>query len=206
LLPALAPAIAAGVIAQLLAALPRLPEHADPAASDRALVGQLAELHPRDLEEAMVGVQFLIANHGATLCTQAVKGLDPVSKEASRLRRDVAIQQRAIATLLRALDRLRKRPMLADPASGAVRPTAAPARSAARPRAAAAAQRQEEEEAAAKPWPPDDVFDGHPDLKALNDRWYTLPRWEDMTMQERRDTWGYKPEAPQTAEARAAAG
>ena len=51
---------------------------------------------------------------------------------------------------------------------------------------------------AAKPWPPADVFDGHPDLKALNDRWYSLPRWEDMTMEERRQTWGYKGEKAST--------
>ena len=40
---------------------------------------------------------------------------------------------------------------------------------------------------------------GHPDLKALNDRWYSLPRWEDMTMEERRQTWGYKSETADAA-------
>jgi len=200
LLPALATDIAAGVIADLLAAIPRLPAGHDPATRELTLVRRLAELHPRDLEEAMLAVQFIAASCVATLCAEAAAGLDPVSKEASRLRRDVALQQRVQATLHRALERARARPMLADVESGEVRPTVMPAATATVRRTAAAAQAAEEKAEAAKPWPPDDVFDGHPDLKALNDRWYSLPRWEDMTMEERRQTWGYKPESANAAD------
>jgi len=90
--------------------------------------------------------------------------------------------------------------MLADEATGELRPTVMPAaRSPAAPRRASDEAAKAEAEAV-KPWPPDDVFDGHPDLKALNDRWYSLPRWEDMTMQERRETWGYKPEPTRAAD------
>ena len=94
LLPALATEIAADAIGALLAAVPRLAGNDDPARTQPALVGQLADMHPRDWEEAMLAVQSIAAFHGATLCTQAAAGLDPASKEASRLRRDAAVQQR----------------------------------------------------------------------------------------------------------------
>jgi len=211
LLPALDPDLAAHVLDDLLAAVPRLKTGDDPAKFGPALVRKFAAMHPRDLEEAMLAVQIIAAQNGAALCTQAGEALDPASKEASRLRRDAAMQQRVIATLLRALHRARARPMLADPQTGEVWASVAPAatapaerrhpaggsaRGSARAEAAARkeAAARAEEEAASQPFPPPDVFDGHPDLKALNDRWYSLPRWEDMTMEERRQTWGYKPE------------
>ena len=196
LLPALAPDLAAGVIGDLLAAIPCRLGHDDPAGHELDLVRSLAAMHPRDLEEAMLAVQILAAYHGATLCNQAAAGLDPATKDASRLRRDAAVQQRAHVILHRALLRARARPMLADPETGEVRPTVAPAAAPVTRRQPADAARADAagEAEPAKPFPPPDVFDGHPDLKALNDRWYSLPRWEDMTMEERRQTWGYKPE------------
>jgi len=103
LLPALDPDIAADMIRDLLAVVPRPSGYDDPAQADLALVRKLAGMHPRDLEEAMLAVQLLAAYYGATLCTQVLAGLDPVSKEASRLRRDAAAQQRVIVTLHRAL-------------------------------------------------------------------------------------------------------
>ena len=196
LLPALAPDIAAELIGELLAAVPRLPAPHDPAERERVLVRRLAGMGPRDPEEAMLAVQAVIAYFGATLCTQAAAALDTTGKEASRLRRDAAVQQRALVALLRALLRARARPMLADPETGEARPAVLPAAAPATrgQRADASAKQAPEEAEPAKPFPPPDVFDGHPDLKALNDRWYSLPRWEDMTMEERRQTWGYKPE------------
>jgi len=194
LLPALATDIAAGMIGQLLAAVPRPHPDEDPAAADLALVRELAELAPRDMQEAMLAVQMLAASHSAILCLHAAAQLDIASKEASRLRRDAALQQRVVATLQRALHRAQARPLLADPAGGEARPGILPAA----PRPPAEPRRSPVPDQAAeadKPWPPDDVFDGHPDLKALNDRWYSLPRWEDMTMEERRQTWGYKGES-----------
>ena len=50
---------------------------------------------------------------------------------------------------------------------------------------------------AATPWngpaatPRKNRFDGHPDLQALSDRWYDPPPWEQMSMEERRKTFGY---------------
>ena len=41
------------------------------------------------------------------------------------------------------------------------------------------------------PKPRVNPFEGHPDLQRLNDRWNDLPPWEQMTMEERRETWGY---------------
>ena len=127
LLPALAPDIAAELIGELLAAVPRLPVPHDPAERERVLVRRLAGMGPRDPEEAMLAVQAVIAYFGATLCTQAAEALDPAGKEASRLRRDAAVQQRALVALLRALLRARARPMLADPETGEARPAVLPA-------------------------------------------------------------------------------
>jgi len=197
MLPALAPDIAAGLIAELLAAIPRLPAPHDPAERERVQVRRLADMGPRDPEEAMLAIQAIIAYFGATLCTQAAEALDPASKEAARLRRDAALQQRALVTLHRVLLRARMRPMLADREIGEARPAVLPAAAPAarrQPADAVASADAPEQAAPAKRFPPPDVFDGHPDLKALNDRWYSLPRWEDMTMEERRQTWGYKPE------------
>jgi len=202
LLPALPTDLAADVIDELLAAVPCLPGNGDPARREPALVRKLAALRPRDLEEAMLAVQIVSAYCGATLCTQAAAGLDPASREASRLRRDAAVQQRVMASLQRALNRSRLRPMLADPATGEVRPTVPPAAapSTRRPPADAKADASGEAEQV-KPFPPPDLFDNDPELKALNERWYSLPRWEDMTMEERRQTWGYKGEPAKAAEA-----
>ena len=161
LLPALDPDLAAGVIGDLLAAIPCRPGHDDPAMHAPGLVRRLAAMHPRDLEEAMLAMQFLAAHCGATRCAEAAAGLDPAGKDASRLRRDAAVQQRVMASLRRALERSRMRPMLADPATGEVRPTVAPAAAGCR-RSAAPEQAEEAAEAAEadKPWPPDDVFAG----------------------------------------------
>ena len=49
------------------------------------------------------------------------------------------------------------------------------------------------------PKPRRNPFDGHPDLQRLNERWNDLPPWEQMTMEERRETWGYN-YTPKTAE------
>lgn len=45
--------------------------------------------------------------------------------------------------------------------------------------------------------PPPDVFAERPELQRLRDRWYSLPRWEDMTMEERRETFGYSDNPPE---------
>ena len=37
------------------------------------------------------------------------------------------------------------------------------------------------------------------DLQRLRDRWDSLPRWEDMTMEERRETFGYSDNPPEGA-------
>ena len=199
LLPALATDIAAGLIGQLLAAVPRLRQDQDPASADLALVRELAELHPRDMQEAMLAVQQLAAHHHAILCMQAAMQLDIASKEASRLRRDAAMQQRVMATLQRALRQSQARRMPTDAATGeapVAEPQAEPRPAVTRRRSAAPAipAAPEDTAEASKPFPRPDLFDNHPDLKQLNDRWHSLPRWEDMSMEERRQTWGYKPE------------
>ena len=144
-------------------------------------------------------MQLLAAHRGAVLCLRAVRRLDAASPEASRLRRDAVLQQRVGTTLQRALDRARARPLLADAATGEVRPAVpvAEPRAAGARRPAAAAEPEE----APPPFPPPDVFAGKPDLQRLHERWHSLPRWEDMSVEERRETWGYKPEPSGAADA-----
>ena len=45
--------------------------------------------------------------------------------------------------------------------------------------------------------PPPDLFADQPQLQRLRDRWHSLPRWEDMTMEERREAFGYSGNPPE---------
>jgi hypothetical protein len=50
------------------------------------------------------------------------------------------------------------------------------------------------------PPPPADPFKGDPSLRRLNNRWKDLEPWERMTMEERRETWGYNYTPPVKAD------
>ncbi|HET8995694.1 MAG TPA: hypothetical protein VFN42_03420 [Acetobacteraceae bacterium] len=206
---ALTPELSASLLSGLLAAVPVIPGAATPEQRKALLIQQMNEMQPRDLEEAMLASQFLAAWHQANACFDALEGLDPVSKEASRLRRDgLAMQRSAIATQ-RALHRSRTRPMLQDADGGEPRPTV-PVRLANPPRGRAAGQ--ENPPVAAMPAPANrptaagfpvaqavaEAYAKDPSLARLAQNWDTLKRWEDMTMEERRETFGYKyePKSP----------
>ena len=45
--------------------------------------------------------------------------------------------------------------------------------------------------------PPPDLFARNAGLQRLRNRWATLPRWEDMTMEQRRETFGYNDSPPE---------
>ena len=198
-LPAICPEISADLMDGMCAAVPR-PAGAGPGdggfGRDATLISQMDALHPRDLEETMLATQVVVAYHGAMACLAAATRLDPASREASRLRRDGVAQQRALIALLRALHKSLARPVIEDPDTCVPRPTV-PTRPSpqARPqpaRTVAAAVAQDEEAPPRRP----DPFENDPDLRRLRDQWDTLPRWENMTMEQRRATWGYKPEQP----------
>jgi hypothetical protein len=194
------------------------------------LIAELDALHPRDLEETLLASQLLAAYHGAMHCCRAAERCEVASMEDSRLRRDaIALQRSALATL-HALHKSQARPVLEDAVDLVPRPTVPtvipkpartppPAEAAAHhPASRADAEPDTAVPAGARPnaaQPPTanggppatsaperkDPFAGHPDLRRLNDRWYDLPRWEEMTMEERRETFGYnhtpkQPEPP----------
>jgi len=206
---ALGPELSASLLSGLLAAVPLMAGAATPQERRAILIREMDELRPRDLEEAMLASQFLTASHHAEVCFRALEGLDPVSKEASRLRRDgLAMQRSAIATQ-RALRKSRERPMLEGADGGEPRPTV-PVRLANPPRGRAAGK--ENPPVAATPAtanrttaPADSLAQGlakshaeDPSLARLSQNWHKLKRWEDMTMEERRETFGYKyePKSP----------
>ena len=44
------------------------------------------------------------------------------------------------------------------------------------------------------------AYNANPSLKRLRERWDDLPRWEEMSMEERRETFGYEDAPPEPAE------
>ena len=218
--PALAPDIAANIADDLIAAVPPKPDSApgDRFGHETTLIAELDALHPRDLEETLLAAQMLAAHHAAMRCFQAAAQCEVTSKEASRLLRDGIALQRSLLATLRALHKSQARPVLEDdvdlmprPTVPVVAPKPARARVADRPAARQPAPRaagatdtaapeaaNEQSPAAPAPKPRKNPFEGHPDLQALNDRWYDLPPWEQMSMEERRKTFGYtyEPKVP----------
>ena len=198
---ALTPELSATLIRGLLAAVPVLAGETDKQKREATLIGEMNGLKPRDLEEAMLASQFLTAFHNAEACFSALDGLDPASREASRLRRDGMAMQRNAIAIHRALHRSQARPMLEN-AEGEPRPTVpvklpSPRRGKAAVQenppvsvAAAAADKAGAAVAAAAP-AKYDPFKADPSLERLRQNWGKLKRWEDMTMEERRETFGY---------------
>ncbi|HET8995418.1 MAG TPA: hypothetical protein VFN42_01995 [Acetobacteraceae bacterium] len=199
---ALSPELAATLISGLLAAVPVVAGETDPQVRQATLIREMNELHPRDLEEAILASQVLAAHHNAQACSTALAGLDPASKEASRLRRDVVAMQRLVLATQRAFHQSQARPMQQDAEGGDPRPMV-PARQANPPRgraaakeippmpAGAAAAEQPGAAVAAGARPKFDPFKADPSLARLRERWNTVGCWEDMTMEERRETFGY---------------
>ena len=196
--PALAPDIAADITDDLIAAVPPKPDSTpgDQFGHETTLIAELDALHPRDLEETLLAAQMLAAHHAAMRCFQAAAQCEVTSKEASRLLRDGIALQRSLLATLRALHKSQARPVLEDDVDLMPRPTVPvvvpkPARAQAADRPAAREAANEQPPAAPPPKPRKNPFEGHPDLQALNDRWYDLPPWEQMSMEERRKTFGY---------------
>ena len=199
---ALSPELSATLIRGLLAAVPVVAGETDRQAREAMLIGEMNELKPRDLEEAILASQLLTAHHGAQTCFSALDALDPASKEASRLRRDAMAMQRTVIAMQRALHRSQARPMQQDAAGGEPRPAVPvklpnPGRGKAAGQenslvavAAAAADKAGASVAAAAP-AKYDPFKDDPSLERLRQNWGKLKRWEDMTMEERRETFGY---------------
>lgn len=104
--------------------------------------------------------------------------------------------------------------MLEDAAGGEPRPTV-PVKLAAVPRGKAAGQENppdaEGQEAAegasvaAEAPEKFDPFKADPSLERLRQNWGNLKRWEDMTMEERRETFGYVANTPGESNAAGAA-
>lgn len=199
---ALGPELSASLIGGLVAAVPVLANHTTKQAREATLIREMNALHPRDLEEAMLASQLLAALHGAEACFAAAEPLDPASKEASRLRRDGLAMQRSVIALQRAYHKSQARPMQEDAAGGEPRPTvpvkpATPPRGKAAekeiPRTAmgqAAADHADAPVAAGAPAKFDPYADD-PSLARLSQNWDKLKRWDDMTMEERREAFGY---------------
>lgn len=199
--PGLHPEISASIIVDLCATV-AVPSDADPADRPRreaTLVAELSQLRPRDLEEAFLASQILALQHAIMTCFRVATKYDVASKEASRLRRDAVALQRSLAGMVRAMHQSQARPIsLEDDVPRPVVPFAEPrhpARHAAPPDDTA----EQEEPADAAP-PQRDPFEGQPDLKRLNEQWNDLPRWEDMTMEQRREVWGYVPQEPEASQ------
>ena len=150
----------------------------DPAAkpiSDAELWNQIKVFRPQDAAEALIAGQMLIAHRGANACFRAARRYEPGSAQASRLRRDGIAQQRLLITGARLLlqPRPRRQPAAAPPKGGV-------------PRLAYVAPRQE-----ARPPAPARPASPGPQARA--------PRWEELTMEQRRAYYGYK-DAPPKAE------
>ena len=64
----LSPELSATLISGLLAAVPVVAGAATREAREATLIQQMNDMHPRDLEEAMLASQFLIAQHNAQAC------------------------------------------------------------------------------------------------------------------------------------------
>ena len=200
---ALSPELSASLISGLLASVPAVAGASTRDAREATLIREMNDLNPRDLEEAILASQFLTAHHNAEACFRALDGLDPVSKEASRLRRDAMAMQRNALAIHRELNKTQARPMLEDAESGEPRPTMpvrlpSPRRGEAAgqenpPDAVAAATADDAGASVAAAAPAKyDPFKEDPSLERLRQNWYKLKRWEDMTMEERRETFGYK--------------
>jgi hypothetical protein len=193
---AIPPGLRASVIDNLLAAIPPPPDSdaADRLAHETMLIAHLDELRPRDLEETLLAVEFLVAHHTSMRCFAEAGRRKPGGRKASRLCRDGIALQRAAQAAHRALQKSQRRPMLRDAADQAPRPTVPtvmPKPVAAKPADRAAAKAAAEAKVDTPPKPNKNPFEGQPDLQALSDRWHDLPPWEEMTMEERRKTFGY---------------
>ena len=208
---ALSPELSATLISGLLAAVPVVAGETDKQVRQATLTREMNDLHPRDLEEAILASQFLTAHHNALACFSALDGFDPASKEASRLRRDAMAMQRNAVAIHRALHKSQARPMQQD-AEGEPRPILPvklpnPRRGTAAakenlPVAVAAAADKAGASVAAEAPAKYDPFKDDPSLERLRQNWGKLKRWEDMTMEERRETFGYnyepEPSVPST--------
>ena len=210
---ALSPELSATLISGLLAAVPVVAGADTRQQREATLIREMNDMKPRDLEEAILASQFLAAHHNAQACLSALDALDPASKEASRLRRDAMAMQRVALATHRALHTSKARPMLEDAESGGLRPTVPvklpnPRRGKAAAKenppvavAAAAADKAGASVAAEAP-AKYDPFKDDPSLERLRQNWGKLKRWEDMTMEERRETFGYnyepEPSVPST--------
>lgn len=164
-----------------------------PSGHDAPPVPQVAGLNPRDLEETLFATQLLAAHVCALQCFGASEQVGFVSPDASRLRRDAILLQRSMVTVLDALHGSQARPMLADASGLPPRPTVPvmlPPQAAQQPDGAAPPPAAEESDDAT-PQPPGDPLEGNPSLQRLRDNWDTLPRWEDMTVDQRREAFGY---------------
>ena len=146
----------------------------DPAAqpiSDQAVSEQIQAFEPGDAVEALIAGQMLIAHHGSSACFRKARQHDPGSAKASRLRRDGIAQQRLLLAAARLL--LKPRRSRQKPAA------AAPKRAV--PRLAFAAPPPETRDPASANASP-------PQVRA--------PRWEELTMEQRREYYGYKDPPP----------
>ena len=226
--PALDPEISADVTGSLIAAVTGPADAGgqdDSFGRETTLIAELDAFHPRDLEETVLVAQLLAAHHGAMTCFRAAGQCEVTGKEASRMRRDAIALQRSLLATVRALHKSQVRPVSEDElVPRPVVPIAVP-RQAARPQPAHPRARPDnarpaagiavddagrgnaepEGGASAQPAAPapkrrSNPFEGHPDLQRLNDRWDSLPPWEQMTMEERRETFGYKYERQDAAD------
>ena len=218
LLPALDPEISAHITDDLLAAVRKPADSTgadDPLGREAMLISEVDAFHPRDLEETVLVVQVLSLHHSSMACFRAAAQCEVTSKEASRLRRDGIALQRSLAAMLRALHKSQARPICDDDlVPRPTVPVSVPrrtAKAAARPKQAdppplpahggqttepdaesGTVPAASDPPAAAAPKRRINPFEGHPDLQRLNDRWNDLPPWEQMTMEERREAFGYK--------------